>query len=83
MDLAFWLLANTESAKGVLPRFREWPAEGSAAMCVSAVRRNCSPLHSRNLGKTLLTDSEQSGASGEGLGRVDLDLGCSTILLGQ
>ena len=25
----------------------------------------------------------QSGASGEGLGWVDLDLGCSTILLGQ
>ena len=25
----------------------------------------------------------QSGASGEGLGWVELDLGCSTILLGQ
>ena len=29
----------------------------SVAVCASAVRRNISPLHSRNLGKTLSTDS--------------------------
>ena len=40
-------------------------------------------LNDRNIGSKVFKDPVQSGAPDEGLGWVDLDLGCSTILLGQ
>ena len=59
------IVARTESAKRVFPRFCESSAEMfccsvcvCVCVCVKVMQRNISLVHSRNLGKTLLVDSE-------------------------